>query len=61
MRHMENVIMMFNHAGFSDNAYLSFRMHLLPQAAIFMEVTYCYINDAVTSLCKYRRDQNISI
>jgi len=47
---------MFVHAGCSDNAYLSFRMHLLAQAAIFTTLyfygsTYCYINDAVTSLC----------
>jgi len=32
---MKNVIMMFNHAGFSDNAYLYLRMRLHAQAAIF--------------------------
>jgi len=53
---VENVTMMFNHAVFSDNAYLSLRMLLLTQAAIFTMryfygSTYCYINDAVTSLC----------
>jgi len=36
---MENVIMMFNHAGFSDNACLYLRMRLLAQTAIF---TRCY-------------------
>ena len=56
LRHVENMIMMFNNAGFSDNDYLSLRMLLLPQAAIFTMryfygSTYCYINDAVTSLC----------
>ena len=35
---------------------ISFRMRLLPQAAIFTMryfygSTYCYINDAVTTLC----------
>ena len=40
---MENVIMMFNHAGFSDNVYLSFR--ILPQAAIFtMRYFYGILN-----------------
>ena len=53
-RHMEKMIMMFNHAGFSDNAYLYLRMRLLVQAAIFtmrnFYVTiYSYIIDAVTS------------
>ena len=48
---MENVIMMFNNAGFSDNVYLSFRMRLLAQAAVFtMRYFNGYINDAVTSL-----------
>jgi len=51
---MEKMIMMFNHAGFSDNAYLYLRMRLLVQAAIFtmrnFYVTiYSYIIDAVTS------------
>jgi len=51
LRHVENVIMMFNHAGFSDNAYLSFRTHrlLYLQCASFM-VGHSYINDAVTCL-----------
>ena len=55
-RHVENVIMMFNQAGFSDNANLSLKMHLLAQAAflqcaIFMVAhVYSYINDAVTFL-----------
>jgi len=30
---VENVIMMFSHAGFSDNAYLYFRIRLLAQTA----------------------------
>jgi len=52
---MENVIMMFNHAGFSDNAYLYLRMRLLAQTAIFTTCyyhgsTYSYIIDTVTSL-----------
>jgi len=51
LRHVENVIMMFNNAGFSDNVYLSFRMRLLAQAAVFtMRYFNGYINDAVTSL-----------
>jgi len=48
---------MFNHAGFSDIVYLSFRMLLLAQVAVFtMRYIYGYINDAVTSL-----DNNFSI
>jgi len=48
---VENVIMMFNHAGFSDKVYLSFRMRLLARAAVFtMRNFYGYINDTVTSL-----------
>ena len=52
---MKNVIIMFNHAGFSDNAYLCFRMRLLAQAAFFsMHYFYggtnSYMKDAVTSL-----------
>jgi len=47
--------MMFNHACFSDNAYLYLRMRLLAQAAIFTMLyfygsTYSYIMDTVTSL-----------
>jgi len=54
---MENVIMMFNHAGFSDNACLYLRMRLLAQTAIFTRCyyygsTYSYIIDTVTSLNK---------
>jgi len=50
---MEKVFMMFNHAGFSDNVYLSFRMRLLAQAAVLtMRYFYGYINDVVTSLVK---------
>ena len=50
-----STIKMFNHVGFSDNAYLSFRVRLLAQAAIFTMryfygSTYSYINDAVTTL-----------
>jgi len=47
--------MVFNHAGFSDNAYLYLRMRLLAKASIFTMryfygSTYSYIIDAVTSL-----------
>jgi len=52
---VENVLMMFNHACFSDNAYLYMRMRLLAQAAIFTMLyfygsTYSHIMDTVTSL-----------
>ena len=47
--------MMFNQAGFSDNAYIYLRMRLLTQVAIFTMryfygSTYSYIIVAVTSL-----------
>ena len=46
LRHVENMIMMFNNAGFSDNDYLSFRMRLLAQAAIFtMRYFYGRLNN----------------
>ena len=40
-RHVENVIMMFNHADFSDNAYVYLRMRLLAQTAI-LTMRYFY-------------------
>ena len=39
---MKNVIIMFNHAGFSDNAYLCLRMRLLAQAAFFFNALFLW-------------------
>jgi len=52
-RHVENVIMMFYQAGFSDNALFECvysRRLLFLQCAIYMVASYSYMIDAVTSL-----------